>query len=192
MKKLLSITVLLFTLYSCKKNKDEFIPTTIQSADANVGNQKVMGNHSKNWFSAQTMTAMSLPDISKDASLHESILFGFYNEGDKYGIYSPDNFPKVYGQENWTTRRSVIFRRSAYNFEQLSELFNKYDGNFPVQLILDAWKNGIDEKKQITYPQEGEIWMCRTSDGRYTALIAVNGLNNQLFDMLQLMVWVAK
>lgn len=192
MKKLLSIALVLLTLYSCKKNKDEFTPTSVQSADVNLGNQKNMGNNAKNWFTAKTMQSMSLPDISKDASLPESVIFGFYNEGDKYGIYSPDKFPKVYGQENWNTRRSVLFRRSVLTYQDISDLYEKYQENFPVEVILDAWKKGIDEKDQITHPQEGEIWVCRTSDGRYTGLIGINGVNSQLFDMVQLMVWVAK
>lgn len=182
----------MFTLYSCKKDKDNFVPSTVQSADVNLGNQKNMGNYAKNWFSAKTMESMNLPDISKDASLPESIIFGFYNEGDKYGIYSPDKFPKVYGQENWNTRRPVAFRRSILTIQDINTLYEKYQENFPVDVILDAWQKGIDEKDQITHPQEGEIWVCRTSDGRYTALIGIKGLNNQLFDMLQVMVWVAK
>lgn len=191
MKQLCMAVMLTAIFASCKKDKDEFVPTTVTNANVNIGYNKNMGPNSANWFSATTMKAMSLPEISKEPGLHEGIVFGFYSEGETYGFYSTDIFPKVYGQENWSTRRTVVFRKSTISFQQMVDLYDKYQENIPVQEIMNAWKNGINEKKQITNLQEGEVWMFRTTDEKITGLLFIQSVNSFL-DKIQAMIWVAK
>lgn len=191
MKRLIAFAVVLFTITSCKKEKDEFVPTTVQKTTEFITYTQNLGVNSPNWFSATSMDGLSLPDISKDPGLHEGILFGFYNEGETYGFYSPDIFPKLYGQENWTTRRSVRFRRSNLSMLQFLELVNNYQEDLPVQEILNIWKNGVNEKNNITHPQEGELWTFRTTDGKITGMMMIQSVNS-FFDKVQAAIWLAK
>lgn len=191
MKKLISFAFVLFSIVSCKKDKDEFVPTTVQQTTENITYTQNLGVHSPNWFSATIMGGLSLPEISKDPELHENIVFGFYNEGESYGFYSPDIFPKLYGQENWTTRRSVRFRRSTISLQQFLDMLDKYQEEFPVQEILNAWRNGVNEKNHITHPQQGEIWTFRTTDGKITGMMLIQSVNS-FFDKIQAAIWVAK
>ncbi|WP_127124664.1 hypothetical protein [Pseudoflavitalea rhizosphaerae] len=191
MKVLISFAFVFFTVVSCKKDKAEFVPSTVESTTESITYTQNLGANSPNWFSATTMDGLSLPEISKDPGLHESIVFGFYNEGETYAFYSPDVFPKMYGQENWITRRSVRFRRSNISFQQFFEMVDKYQENIPVQEILNAWRNGVNEKNHMANFQEGEIWTFQTIDRKITGLMMIQSVNS-FFDKIQAAIWVAK
>jgi hypothetical protein len=191
MKKILSFAFVLLTFISCKKDKDEFVPTTVNNALGYLSYKEANGDNNSNWYSIKSMDGLSLPAISKDVVYQESIVFGFYNQGDEYGIYSPTTFPKVYGQENWSVRLPVTFRKTNITIEQLDQLRDQHTEGFPPQLIVDNWKKGINERDHITHPKEGETYAFRTKDGKITGLLQIHNVNS-FYTSMQFEIWVAR
>jgi hypothetical protein len=191
MKKILSFAIVLITLHSCKKEKAEFNPTTVENGTGILHYKEANTPNNTNWYSATAMDGLSLPAISTNKDMQASIVFGFYNKGDEYGIYSPDNFPKAYGQENWQTRLSVKFKKSNLTMEQLFELSDQHQEKLPPQMIVEQWKKGYNERNYITHPQEGEIYSFRTNDGKLTGLMLINSVNS-FFTSIGFTIWIAK
>ncbi|QEC43456.1 hypothetical protein [Pseudobacter ginsenosidimutans] len=191
MKKILSFAIVLITLHSCKKEKAEYNPTTVENGSGTLYYQEANTPNNTNWYSASEMIGLSLPNISKSADIQKNIVFGFYNKGDEYGIYSPDNFPKMYGQENWQTRLSIKFRKTNLTIVQMQEWADQYQEKLPPQLIVEEWKKGYNERNYITHPQEGETYAFRSNDGKLTALMMITSVNS-FFTSIGFVIWIAK
>lgn len=191
MKKILSFAFVLLVLSSCKKDKDGFVPTTVKSSEGYLEYKQADGENNNNWYSVKAMDGLSTQGVSNSPAYHETVVFGYYHQGDTYGLFSPDNYPKEFGQKNWSTRLPVSFRRTNITADQMQQYRDQYKDGFPVQLILDSWKKGTSENKSATNIQEGETYAFRNQDGRITGLIQIQNVNN-LHDYIQFEVWVAQ
>ena len=190
MKKILSLALVLLTIISCKKDKDEFVPTTVKSSEGYLEYKQADGENNTNWYSVKSMDGSSTQAISNNPEYQESVVFAYYHQGDTYGLYSPDNYPVEMGQKNWNIRQPVSFRKTNITSDQMQQYRDQYKDGFPVQLILDNWKKGINENKSITHIQEGETYAYRTSDGKLTGLVQIQNINS-FYDYIQFEVWVA-
>lgn len=191
MKKSLLFALFLLTLFSCKKNKDEFTPATVVQAEALLIYEQAKGANNTNWYSVKAMDGLDISSLNEDTDYQESAIFGYYNQNEGYGLYSPDDFPIAHGQQNWKNRLSVRFRNTAITGEQLDQLRAQYPEGFPVPLILDQWKKGSNEQSHITKPQKGETYSFRTTDGKITGLIQIQGIANSNSEFL-FEIWVAR
>ncbi|MBO9634063.1 MAG: hypothetical protein J7578_13190 [Chitinophagaceae bacterium] len=191
MKKSLPFALLLLILFSCKKNKDEFTPTTVTQAEALLTYVQAKGPQNNNWYSVKAMDGLEVSSLNEDIEYQGSAIFGYYNQNAGYGLYSPDDFPIAHGQENWSNRLSVRFRNTAITGEQLDQLQAQYPAGFPVPVILDQWNKGSNEQSHITKPQKGDTYSFRTTDGRITGLLQIQGIANSNSDLL-FEIWVAR
>ncbi|HVK48586.1 MAG TPA: hypothetical protein VM488_12090 [Pseudobacter sp.] len=188
MKTMLSMAIVLLSLSACKKDKDAPMPTTVVRESIGVQYDKNLGNKTVNWFSADKMSGLSMPQISQDNSLHGGILFGYYLNGTEYGLYSPETFPVVYGQENWIKKQSVTFRKSAMSQAEMQAIFQK---DLTPADVINLWNKGVNPGKTITHPHEGEFYLFRTADQLITGVLAVTTISGTLETMFA-EVWIAK
>lgn len=191
MKRTLSIVLLLLTLFSCKKNKDEFTPTKVDWAEGLLTYEQAKEAQNNNWYSIKAMDGLDVSSLNEDPEYQESAIFAYYTQNDGYGLYSPDDFPKAHGQENWKSRLSVRFRKTALTDAQLDQFRTQYPDGFPVQLILEQWNKGTNEQSHITKPQKGETWSFRTHDGKITGLLQIVEIGNSKAKLL-FEIWVAR
>ncbi|WP_127124663.1 hypothetical protein [Pseudoflavitalea rhizosphaerae] len=191
MKKILSFAIVLMALSSCKKDKDGFVPTTVKSSGGYLEYKQADGENNTNWYSIKAMDGSTTKGISNNPDYDASVVFAYYHQNDTYGLYSPDNYPVELGQKNWNIRLPVSFRKTNITADQMQQYRDQYKDGFPVNLILDIWKKGINENKSITPVQEGETYAYRTPDGKITGLIQIQNINT-FYDYIQFEVWVAQ
>ncbi|QEC43455.1 hypothetical protein [Pseudobacter ginsenosidimutans] len=191
MKKIISFAIVLLALSACKKDKGEFVPTTVSNAEGYLEYNQVDGDKNTNWYSIKAMDGLSSKSLIGDSEYQESIVFGYYNHADTYGLFSPDNFPKPTEQGNWTTRLPISFRKTTITSNQMQQYRDQYKDGFPVQLILDNWKKGTNEQKSITPIQKDATYAFRSQDGKLTGLIQILTINN-VNTNIQFEIWIAK
>ncbi len=191
MNKIIFFSLLILAVSSCKKDKDEFVPTTVKNAEGLLEYIPADGKNNTNWYSIKAMDGLSIQSINNDPVWQQSIVFGYYNAGNEYGIYSPGNYPEMYGQENWQVRHKVFFKKTKISADQMQQYRDQYKDGFPVQLILDKWKTAISLNTHIANPKEGETYAFRTTDGKLTGLIQIQNLNTS-YTNTQFEIWIAQ
>lgn len=178
MKKSLSCALLVLTLLSCKKDKDEFTPATVVYAECLLTYKEEDGKHNSNCYTLKGMDGVSINALNQDISYQETAIFGYYKQNEGYGLYSLDDFPKAFGQENWPMRLSTRFRKSTLTAEQIEQLRAQYPDGFPVHLILDQWKKGSNEQSHINQPKKGETYAFRCTDGKISGLFHIQDITH--------------
>jgi hypothetical protein len=191
MKRLLSVAIIVFSLIACKKEKDEPAFTTVNNTVVYLYYKEDQGFNTANWFSADEMDNLSMPQININTVLQQGLLFGYYRKDKDYGFYSPHAFPVEYGQENWEHKPAVTFRKSKLTMEQLNELRDKNPNGIPAQAIQDAWNNAVNPRSMITHPHEGEIYAFRTADGKTKGMLQIMAIASNLTHVVT-EIWVAK
>jgi hypothetical protein len=191
MKKIFSFAIVLLALNACKKDKNEFVPTTVKNSEGYLEYIQAEGDNNNNWFSIKAMDGLSSQSLINNSEYQESIVFGYYHHGDTYGLFSPDNFPKPTEQGSWTKRLPVTFRKTTITSNQMQQYRDQYKDGFPVQLILDNWKKGTNEQKSMIPIQKDATYAFRSQDGKLTGLIQIQHVDNSFSD-IQFEIWVAK
>lgn len=192
MKRLLCLTVLALSLFSCKKEKDEPVLTNVKTTMTYLYYKEEQGFNTENWFSIDAMEETSMPQININASWQPGVLLGYYSKDKEYGIYSPHAFPIEYGQENWVHKpATVTFKKAKMSMEELELLREKNPNGMPVQAILDAWNNGINPRAMVTHPHEGEVYAFSTADGKIKGMFQIMAIASQLSHIV-VEIWFAK
>ncbi|MGN6418699.1 MAG: hypothetical protein ACTHMC_14490 [Pseudobacter sp.] len=184
MKRLIAMTLIVTSLIACKKDKAEPVPTSVEYSPIGIQYKKELGIYTQNWLSMDDLTAKMMPQISIDAALQKTILFGFYKNGPDYGLYSPEVFPVEYGQENWLHHQSVIFKKSTLTLDELGSILQKNNQKLPAGELIGAWHKGVNPKSVLTHPHEGEIWLFRTTDNKVTGLFQVSSIDAEQTTMM--------
>lgn len=191
MKRLIAMTLIVSSFIACKKDKELPVPETVIYESFGLQYDEDLGIKTKSWFNLTDLKPIAMPQVSLDPGIQKNILFGYFQNGTNYGIYSPEVYPLEYGQENWLHHQSVVFKKSTLSYKEYSEIANKNNGNLPASEIINAWKTGINPKTSITHPHEGEIFLFRTTDNKVTGLIVFTTLSDQLTTIMG-DIWIAK
>jgi hypothetical protein len=191
MKRLLAVAIIIFSLVACKKEKAEPTLTKVDNTTVYLYYKEDQGFNTENWFSADEMNNLSMPQISINTVLQQGLLFGYYRKDKDYGFYSPDAFPIEYGQENWQHKPAITFRKAKITWEELSQLQDENPNGIPAQVIQDTWNNAVNPRNMITHPHEGEVYVFRTADGKTKGMLQIKGIASNLTHIIT-EIWVAK
>jgi hypothetical protein len=190
-KTLLAIGIASVSLLACKKDT-----TPAPAVDANtvVTVEDVSKNDNLNkslvWYSATTGKTYSMNDVNANLQISQNMDFGF-NIGPAFtGLYSPTEYPVVYGQNNWTFKNNTTFRTIVNNEADVKDKFENHPDLITSAFINTTYQEALDLGTKVELLANGQIFPFQTTTGKIGLLyiIKVDAPNK----IIQLDIKVAK